>query len=199
MFFHSFTRLPSEIRSRIWDIAACEPRLVVVSDFKGKADDPTMEPTSFTPPPAILHVSRESRSAGLKRYTKMLDDGVRYAWVNMTIDTVKMYVCAMSGFLDLDELKHISIVLHKTHGGSFLMDTGFYTFSRLETLEMTYPTVEAELIDTLLDSWSEEYPDVVVKRKQIPTGNEITKHTPKSSRDWWSKTGVRCILPWENV
>jgi hypothetical protein len=167
-------------------------------NFKGKAKDP-MEATSFTPPPAILDVSRESRSAGLKRYTKIFNDGVRYAWVNITIDTVKMCVCAMPGFLGLEELKNISIVLHKDQGPLFLMSPSLYNISRLETLEMTYPTVEAESIDPWLDIWSKEYPDVVVKRKQIPTGEEIYEHTAESNRDWWLKTGLRCILPWENV
>ena len=82
--FPQFARLPAEIRLQIWEAALPGPRVVMlVSPFPSKASRlraklgpgpalPTRPPApvlrSSTPPPALLHVSREARAVALTRY-----------------------------------------------------------------------------------------------------------------------------------
>ena len=73
MFPH-FGRLPIELRTKIWGIAASEPRvikLLEVSDSNSCYSMP--EKLSLIVPgqskvPAILHVSKEARAEGLRYY-----------------------------------------------------------------------------------------------------------------------------------
>lgn len=58
--FPHFVKLPREIRNMIWEIAAKEPRVVVVS---ARTDNGLRSPI-----PPILHVCSESRAVGLTHY-----------------------------------------------------------------------------------------------------------------------------------
>ncbi|CZR60728.1 uncharacterized protein PAC_10624 [Phialocephala subalpina] len=101
-----FNNLPTELRLRIWKKAAFIPRNVDVWNreiFIGKNNQGTAYAVSYrmisrTPPPAILHVCRESRAEGLKYYmlefgtTKDFRDFVITSkpkiYINPAVDTV---------------------------------------------------------------------------------------------------------------
>ncbi|KAI1160532.1 hypothetical protein F5B18DRAFT_654531 [Nemania serpens] len=57
--FHSFPRLPAELRHQIWSLAA-GPRILHISVLQTSRSAPT-EHTSPIPPPAVMHACRESR------------------------------------------------------------------------------------------------------------------------------------------
>lgn len=72
--FSRFGELPTEIRLKIWLLAAEEPRTVHLKCQKEAYSYGTGQRffaksfTSTTPPPAVLHVCRESRSETLSEY-----------------------------------------------------------------------------------------------------------------------------------
>ncbi len=71
--FPKFSRLPKELRLRVWEMAAEQPRVVVIHSAKREEGDET--PPGFissSPPPAVLHVCAESRGMALTRYSVLL-------------------------------------------------------------------------------------------------------------------------------
>jgi hypothetical protein len=72
--FPQFSRLPKELRLKIWETVTDEQRVVVIHTLLGYPGGwiPTSVPGAFyssTPIPAALHVCSESRKIALKRYT----------------------------------------------------------------------------------------------------------------------------------
>jgi len=65
--FTLFTKLPSELRIKIWKFCFPEPRVVSV-----RYNRTANQYTSNTAPPALLHASSESRSLFLSTYTKFI-------------------------------------------------------------------------------------------------------------------------------
>ncbi|PVI06938.1 hypothetical protein DM02DRAFT_638313 [Periconia macrospinosa] len=77
--FHSFPRLPYELRAQIWEYTI-EPRTV---QLKMKRRDPRYF-TSATPVPPLLQVCRETRYYG--RY--QMSFSIRYVWLCPEIDII---------------------------------------------------------------------------------------------------------------
>lgn len=83
--FHFFSRLPVELRLRVWELGLedVEPRLIVLNrDYKG-----TALLLKSAPPPTILYANVESRSVGLQRY-EPFEIGRNGALVNWEEDTI---------------------------------------------------------------------------------------------------------------
>jgi hypothetical protein len=102
--FTLFPKLPIELRTKIWEESISEPRVVVVyiSNFGFKTQF-CITFASSTPVPAILHVGREARQAGLKHYTLSFGSysdkfykGEPTIYVNMKKDTVYFPVSDIS-------------------------------------------------------------------------------------------------------
>jgi 2EXR family len=69
--FELFPTLPFELRLKIWDLVLASPRAVTVSCQREKLDRERRFAKAFTsktPPPALLHVCRESRFEALSTY-----------------------------------------------------------------------------------------------------------------------------------
>ena len=73
--FSQFSKLPRELRHRIWRFASHEPRSVKLFVYNHHASIPGL--TSSIPgqmrSPAILQVSKEARVEGLRYYTPVLE------------------------------------------------------------------------------------------------------------------------------
>jgi 2EXR family protein len=173
---------------------------VVLSEFKSKPYTRLLNLTSFTPPPIIFHVCRESRSLGLMRYKKISCTLVRYVWFNPDIDTVKLCSCVLSigRYPGLEKLKHVSIILHDVQGDRLSMndlDDLSTHYPGIETLDLTFPMWFAKWCNETLDDWSEVLSDVTVRRIQV-TARDGIKDTNMLERKWsqdeWSETGLRC-------
>jgi len=68
--FPMFSKLPKELRLKLWKMAAEEPRAVTIYSTKRKDGEDTPSCfVSITPLPAILHVCVESRGAALPKYS----------------------------------------------------------------------------------------------------------------------------------
>ncbi|KAI6092136.1 hypothetical protein F4821DRAFT_224982 [Hypoxylon rubiginosum] len=104
--FYPFSRLPSELRIRIWAFTV-EPRVVevrVVPENKSCVQ----RLISPTPVPAILQTCQEARNLGLyKQEFSELTATVanaaagaesRYVWLNLDIDMVSIGECHLSNF-----------------------------------------------------------------------------------------------------
>jgi hypothetical protein len=79
--FTPFSRLPSEIRLRIYELASYQPRAIEITCLD--------KPISYTPVPAVLHASSESRKIALKTYEPLiLDDYNMGTYVNWNLDTI---------------------------------------------------------------------------------------------------------------
>lgn len=105
--FHLFAALPSEIRLRIWELAASVPRNVDIwvhplqndnyeefSILTGDRASPPFRPfrwRSNTPVPDVLHACQESRAAALRMYH--LDFGYEEEFKHFTYSTLpKIYI-----------------------------------------------------------------------------------------------------------
>ena len=67
--FSKFAKLPVAVREQIWRIVAEEPRTVSVSrNARSQRKYCIASLTTSTPPPALLHATREARIEGLKIY-----------------------------------------------------------------------------------------------------------------------------------
>jgi hypothetical protein len=102
--FTHFTRLPSELRIKIWKSCFPEPRVVPV-----RYNCTAKQYTSTTPPLALLHVCSESRSLLLSTYTKFIlspkyDSAVFVDFVKDTIFFDNLD-CSPEGDLSLDLAK----------------------------------------------------------------------------------------------
>jgi hypothetical protein len=91
--FHQFSRLPPELRTRIWEMTEAEPRIVDVSTRPpGRIQGHYQYVKSSTRPPAVLHACSEARRCALARslYVKAFTDGSqpRYTWVNFEKDMI---------------------------------------------------------------------------------------------------------------
>lgn len=93
--FHPFLRLPFELRTQIWNLAA-RPRLVHINitptalkPWKRTGDYDFASPT---PAPALAHVCQESRQCAPYQkafFTTLPDESeVRYIWVNFEEDMI---------------------------------------------------------------------------------------------------------------
>jgi hypothetical protein len=90
--FTLFPRFPVELRNMVWDLAACDPRIVEIGGYQTtnkRMRKKEFRFTSKTLVPSILHVSSESRSCGMKHY-ETLSFGERFTgtFINWAVDFV---------------------------------------------------------------------------------------------------------------
>ncbi|KAH6627472.1 hypothetical protein F5144DRAFT_575961 [Chaetomium tenue] len=109
--FHPFSRLPFELRARVWE-QTVEPRTVHVRVLHTQIRVPNPDPIpkeaeararrpsqvtrfiprldSSTPVPATLQTCREARNLGLyqQAFPELSPDETRYAWLNLEIDLI---------------------------------------------------------------------------------------------------------------
>ncbi|KAL6699573.1 hypothetical protein J3F84DRAFT_187008 [Trichoderma pleuroticola] len=91
----SFASLPPELRSRIWSLAVAPRRIIKVHAKKSdgsfskkqrmRGKDILYETTS-TPPPALMHVCRESRQQAPYQRAFTAGTEPRWTWVNFELD-----------------------------------------------------------------------------------------------------------------
>ena len=94
--FHSFPRLPFELRAQIWK-ATVRPRVVNVrADIRSRRNGPPVRYLgSSTPVPAPLHTCQEARNHGLyqKAFAELANSdgsGQQYVWLNLDIDFISI-------------------------------------------------------------------------------------------------------------
>ncbi|KAG4440228.1 hypothetical protein IFR05_004307 [Cadophora sp. M221] len=88
---HPFPRLPIELRTMIWNFGARQVRVVEIEviDAKYKGVGSVQRLTSKTIVPGILHACAESREVGLKRYEKIVFQGIfTGSYINWDIDYI---------------------------------------------------------------------------------------------------------------
>jgi hypothetical protein len=115
--FHPFPRLPDELRQRIWELGAQQPREVAIRfAMDGTALWPTGTRYCYSPTkvPALLHACAESRSylQGSSIYSKAFKEGSqpRYTWVNFDVDTIRMVQGRlMTVFAELNSIRQLTI------------------------------------------------------------------------------------------
>ena len=98
--FHRFLLLPLEIRTKIWIFALRVPRHVtILAKFVHSSPPPEPEYRHEAyyyveqgPPPALTHVSSESRFLSQKHYSQAFQIGLRprYIYINFSFDTIIM-------------------------------------------------------------------------------------------------------------
>lgn len=92
--FHQFSRLPPNIRSRVWDLVEAEPRIVELRPYRGERRNIGLikEIRCLTRAPAVLHVCREARRNVTRRglYQRAFLLGKRYTWVNFDLDMISI-------------------------------------------------------------------------------------------------------------
>lgn len=94
--FELFPNLPSEIRLKIWGIILSTPRVTTLKcnkePYKPGKPRAAKSFTSDCPPPALLHVNRETRYEALNVYTPHFKHPLspHYTYLNLSLDTLKL-------------------------------------------------------------------------------------------------------------
>lgn len=115
MSFYPFARLPTELRSAIWELAlsALQPREVELVCDTDDSDDNceddvkrrvTSTHTSINQIPSLLLVCQESCTVALQRYTFAFDA----AWVDFETDTVVANVASREIILDHADITKVT-------------------------------------------------------------------------------------------
>ncbi|KAL6877928.1 hypothetical protein HDV57DRAFT_116382 [Trichoderma longibrachiatum] len=116
--FHSFARLPAELRLKIWEASIPGPRLVSIQcgsniSFVSKPSPSIVEEgcTSTAPTPACLHACAESRAEALKIYRPSFGFFRKpgHVWFNPKVDI--MYFGPRQGFMAADSQFHTCMAL----------------------------------------------------------------------------------------
>jgi hypothetical protein len=82
--FHFFSRLPKELRLKIWQRATEEQRFVIID--LGGPEDSKAELRSSSPPPTILHACIGSRKVGLQYYSLSFGGPTKAARIYFNFD-----------------------------------------------------------------------------------------------------------------
>jgi hypothetical protein len=91
--FHTFPRLPSEVRLFIWELACKEPQIVSIVYSEGFGTNQTQIMRQFrfqSQVPCVLHVNKESRRLALSKYQLFFSNapnGQGNTYFNPDIDT----------------------------------------------------------------------------------------------------------------
>jgi hypothetical protein len=90
--FRLFPILPKELRLQIWGIALSAPRIVnIICDESIEIPSFAKSFTSSDPPPALLHVCRESRSEAFEIYKPLFQtkSSPKYTYVAFSQDIIR--------------------------------------------------------------------------------------------------------------
>ncbi|KAI6778525.1 uncharacterized protein J7T54_005049 [Emericellopsis cladophorae] len=92
--FHQFSRLPAELRTRVWELVDAEPRVVELRHHleHTKKRGTREQIRCLSRAPAILHVCRESRRIAIQRqlYQRAFVRPQSYTWVNFASDMISI-------------------------------------------------------------------------------------------------------------
>jgi hypothetical protein len=128
--FELFLTLPFELRLKIWDLALSSPRMVTISCEREKLDRERRFAKAFmskTPPPALLHVCRESRFEALSTYTPQFktETSPIYTYMCFEQDTIRCPDSILE-YMGEDEVKSVTRMTLEVHDteyfGHFHMD-----------------------------------------------------------------------------
>ncbi|KAK8136096.1 hypothetical protein PG984_004036 [Apiospora sp. TS-2023a] len=120
--FHSFLRLPLELRQQIWHMSM-EPRELVICGIKRRST------AKWPAPPAVLHACHESRTYLQQRsrsssyYVKafqIYQNRAVYLWVNFDLDSVYAHPSALENFTKTDLAKIQRITLEGVSSRHFI-------------------------------------------------------------------------------
>ncbi|VUC24125.1 unnamed protein product [Clonostachys rosea] len=100
--FHQFSRLPPELRKRVWELVDPEPRVVELRRHRVQTKNRgTVEQIRcLSRAPTILHVCRESRRLAIqeKLYQRNFVRGQNYTWINYETDMISITPLDFSWF-----------------------------------------------------------------------------------------------------
>ncbi|KAM0286721.1 hypothetical protein ACHAQH_000741 [Verticillium albo-atrum] len=191
--FYPFPRLPAELRLQIWKLAA-QPRLLVVE----KAADST-DFESPTPPPAVVHVCRESRNFGPYKKAFASDDSSRYAWANFDLDTIHVECLHISrpdlcqAFPERSSIKYMRAEatgddLSWINNNCLLFSLkGFDAFSELQYLDLTVDFDFALWTGLISETYfGPKCPRLNVRIINVLSGEYLSEKTSLLYEDWYS-------------
>jgi hypothetical protein len=95
-YFFLFDKLPAELRSDIWKLAAGDPRVITVSS---RIEGQSVRLYSKISPHAILHTCRESRGIGLTIFEQLFIQDTFSGYVNYERDIILMHKWELNFFL----------------------------------------------------------------------------------------------------
>jgi len=96
LVFTCLPKLPAELRPRVWKYTCCvtrnvdiwvNPIYINIHEDGGSRSRP-YQFVSKCPPPAVLHVCKESRTEGLKHYTLDFSSTIEITAFNLALFTV---------------------------------------------------------------------------------------------------------------
>ncbi len=195
--FHHFSRLPSELRSRIWELSI-EPRDVVLRHAPSRV--PTWR--SPTPPLAAMQVCRESHSVIQGFYDKAFvnvqapsatvarGSGLeRYIRINFNIDTICVRQSSppfLTEWPESAKVRRLKVELWDDEyfwpgrcvgkaDGQYLVD-----FKRLEFLTIVYQQAGIGLSPTWLDEFYDMMAEYYYTCNQVPFDTRVVHADPKN-------------------
>ena len=132
--FHQFSRFPTELRSRVWDLVDPEPRIVELRPHRGENNLGSVQQIRcLTKAPAILHVCREARQSAINRklYQRAFVLGETSTWINFDVDMISIKPIDFSWI----KMEKPLIQRFRFEGEN---DSGFFHFRSKEVKEFTH-------------------------------------------------------------
>jgi hypothetical protein len=155
--FTRFPELPTELRLKIWDLAASERRLVHINYQKESLAFGTGKKfyakafISSNPPPALLHTCRESRYETLPSYTLCFSTphSPKRTYIAFSTDTVRFASIVLT-YLSPSELQHIRCMSLEVTDYPYFAHFNMGILRSMENLEQ----LELIAVQKLENSWS---------------------------------------------
>jgi len=157
--FHSFSRLPQEIRIQIWraHLTSMEPRnLIIRSDHPTSFTRPLQYFHASNPVPSVLHTCREARLEALSFFVVAFTNGSnpRLTWTNFQFDTINITEWDLCKLSQLDKSRVRQMIVESMsaeyfHGECRGEFTDMANLSRLEIISAESLYARANLIGSM--------------------------------------------------
>lgn len=140
--FHPFPRLPLELRQRIWEISAQQPRELPMQYAVDDEQTPKRIRHWYSPTkaPALLYTCAESRSHLQSNiYSRAFKTGShpRYTWVNFEVDTIRIPQELLRSIVDeWNPIRHLALECKSFNffWDHYLVDLRAFIITGLNTL-----------------------------------------------------------------
>lgn len=205
--FHPFSRLPLELRIKIWEYAT-EDRVLRVR----KTGYPNKVYWSPTPVPVITRACRESRKYNSYRKAFIISPSPRYIWANFDSDVIQMSSWLLAEeIMERNEIMHLRIELVNEHGwdgSDFFYHDYCHKLREFAKLENVQVLVKAGELPQWTAFIKETYwgacPSRNVKMVDAETGMWINEETSGAYQDYIDSNGgkndnyTRVLDDWED-
>ncbi|KAH7375693.1 hypothetical protein B0T11DRAFT_345706 [Plectosphaerella cucumerina] len=147
--FHPFTRLPAEIRLIIWEEAVPVREVYIVGRWGNMPIRGNWILDPKLPPPALVHVCRESRNLGLYKKAfyrdvfRCAEEPLWFHWINFDRDIFQFSYDAVRELHgpEVEMIRHIIVKIPRYRNRDIIMTGVPKKYPRIETCRSRLPRI----------------------------------------------------------